>query len=149
MCENNNEENKSYKERCVGLTIQEIKEMFKDDFNEETHELKRHGLYYKIAIDDDVCTDVWIMLDKKDLAPEEIIRRRATTFAGKVLTHDEEMILTSIIIDLALDENRKDSLTDNDVMSELIKRAEYYNKAQVARREIRKGNFDELYKILE
>lgn len=62
----------SLKEFCLGMTVREIKDYFKDNYNPSTEQVFCNGIYYQLAIDrvfankdDDVCLDLWIDFGKK------------------------------------------------------------------------------------
>ena len=62
----------SLKEFCLGMTVKEIKDYFKDNYNPLTQQVFCNGLYYQLAIDevfanenDDRCVDAWIIWSKK------------------------------------------------------------------------------------
>lgn len=48
---------------CMGREEKEIIEIFGEDYNAEKHALLYKGNYYRIAIDDTVVTDAWIIFD--------------------------------------------------------------------------------------
>lgn len=54
------------------------------------------------------------------------------------LTNEEEIILTSIIVDLS----EEDKVTNADILHELIKRAKYYETVEVIKRICRKTEYD-------
>ena len=59
----------SLKEFCLGLTTSEIKNEFKNNFLEQTHHIYANNVFYKCAIDDDVCTDLWIDWEATEKVP--------------------------------------------------------------------------------
>lgn len=54
------------------------------------------------------------------------------------LTNEEEIILTSIIVDLS----EEDKVTNADILHELIKRAKYYETVETIKRICRKTEYD-------
>lgn len=57
----------SLKKFCLGMTVKEIKDYFKENYNPLTQQVFCNGLFYQLAIDktfanedDDVCLDLWI-----------------------------------------------------------------------------------------
>ena len=61
--------NGSLKEFCIGMTVKEIKEYFKENYNPKTKQIFCNGVYYQLAIDntwanedENICDDLWILL---------------------------------------------------------------------------------------
>lgn len=54
----------SIKYSHMGMTVKELKEKYGKDFNSSTHQLYKDGIYYQLAIDDNVVTDAWF-IDKE------------------------------------------------------------------------------------
>ena len=59
----------SLKEFCIGMTVKEIKEYFKENYNPKTKQIFCNGVYYQLAIDntwanedENICDDLWILL---------------------------------------------------------------------------------------
>lgn len=60
---------KSLKEFCIGMTVKEIKNYFKENYNPNTKQIFCNGVHYQLAIDntwanedENICDDLWLLL---------------------------------------------------------------------------------------
>lgn len=117
----------------IGMTVKELEEKYGKDFNSSTHQLYKDGIYYQLAIDDGIVTDVWFIEEKKSMTKYEKYKKAESFLRKYIEDHNLKSVLdlfdketlfinsSDTDFDWAVEDGMKQGLTEEQAIEEARK----------------------------